>query len=275
MGYDSDYVNMLMVVNEAAANLSNPMDKEFQNSRITGTISENGISLDPWTIISVPMSFSSITKLYDKPFTSKFVIPNASMTQERYDWDLDWENLEILATQEFRIYTEVDGTDLIIYGWDDMESCAKFTQNVDNNTYTYSIEPSNLIYKDKKRDWYLCALPGTTWDDIDGLKADNATALISNPIVNASEVTFNKWIVVNFGKDYNNERSFGASAKIVLDTPLQLGTSGIGENVADKQAVKVAYYNLNGVETANPANGIFVKVSTFADGTAKAEKVVK
>ena len=33
----------------------------------------------------------------------------------------------------------------------------------------------------------------------------------------------------------------------LLDTPLQLGTSGIGETIASGAPVKVAYFNLNGI----------------------------
>ena len=268
LGYDDDYANMLMVVTPEASELSSPMDQAFQNARITGTISNDEIRLNPWTIVSVPTSFTSVTKLYDKPFDTKFISPNATMSQ-----DNDWENLVSSYSQDFRVYTEVDGITLTVYGWDDMESCVKLTRKVDNGTFTYENNPSDLIYADKKRDWYLCALPGTTWGDLENFKSENATSLVSNPITDSKVITFNQWIIVNFGESYNNERSFGSSAKLTLDPPLQLGTSGIGETIASGAPVKVAYFNLNGIETAEPAAGIFVKVSTYADGSVKTEKV--
>ena len=273
LDFADDYSSMHMVVPTEAAELNNPFDPAFENSRITGTISETGISLNDWTIVAVPFTFDSVIKLYDKPFTTKFIAPNATMSQERLDWDDDWENLVYSYSQDFRVYTEVDGTTLTVYGWDDMESCVKLTRKVDNGTFTYENNPSDLIYADKKRDWYLCALPGTTWDDLDNFKSENATSLVSNPITDSKVITFNQWIIVNFGESYNNERSFGSSAKLTLDTPLQLGTSGIGETVTSGAPVKVAYFNLNGIETAEPAAGIFVKVSTYADGSVKTEKV--
>ncbi|WP_438638556.1 hypothetical protein [Muribaculum intestinale] len=271
---EDDYMNYyLMVVSEEAANLSSPMDDAFTKSTVTGTISESGITLDSWNIVAVHPYFTSMTKKYDKPFTTKFIAPNATMSQERLDWDDDWENLVYSYSQDFRVYTEVDGTALTVYGWDDMESCVKLTRKVDNGTFTYENNPSDLIYADKKRDWYLCALPGTTWDDLEKFKSESATPLVSNPITDSKVITFNQWIIVNFGESYNNERSFGSSAKLTLDTPLQLGTSGIGETIASGAPVKVAYFNLNGIETAEPAAGIFVKVSTYADGSVKTEKV--
>lgn len=273
LDFADDYSSMNMVVPAEAADLSNPLDPAFESSRITGSISETGIVMNGWTIVAVPFTFDSVIKLYDKPFDTKFIAPNATMSQERLDWDNDWENLVSSYSQDFRVYTEVDGTALTVYGWDDMESCVKFTRKVDNGTFTYENNPSDLIYADKKRDWYLCALPGTTWDDLDNFKSENATSLVSNPITDSKVITFNQWIIVNFGESYNNERSFGSSAKLTLDTPLQLGTSGIGETVASGAPVKVAYFNINGIETAEPAAGIFVKVSTYADGSVKTEKV--
>ena len=71
------------------------------------------------------------------------------MSQERLDWDNDWENLVSSYSQDFRVYTEVDGITLTVYGWDDMESCVKLTRKVDNGTFTYENNPSDLIYADK------------------------------------------------------------------------------------------------------------------------------
>ena len=72
----------------------------------------------------------------------------------------------------------MDGITLTVYGWDDMESCVKLTRKVDNGTFTYENNPSDLIYADKKRDWYLCALPGTTWGVTSKIsKSENATSI--------------------------------------------------------------------------------------------------
>ena len=42
----------------------------------------------------------------------------------------------------------------------------------------------------------------------------------------------------------------------------------------EKQAVSVRYYNLAGVESAEPQPGMNIKVTTYSDGTRKSEKVV-
>ena len=43
----------------------------------------------------------------------------------------------------------------------------------------------------------------------------------------------------------------------------------------EKQAVSVRYYNLAGVESAEPQQGVNIKVTTYSDGTRSSEKVIK
>lgn len=273
--YDTGETFNLMVVTPEAANLSSPMDAAFSTSKVLGKISESSLILDPWNIVKVTYNFQSMTKKYDENLTTKLLQPNATMTQARLDWDLDYENLVASENMEFRVYTETTSNSLVIYGWDGLESYINLTQKVDDGVYTFENNPADIIYAYRKNSFRLCALPGTTWDDISNLNPETATSLKSDPITDPKEITFNKWIVIALGESYNNERSFGTSAKLTLDTPLQLGTSGVEEAVADSEPVKVSYFNLNGVETAAPAGGIFVKVSTYADGSVKAVKVAK
>ena len=42
----------------------------------------------------------------------------------------------------------------------------------------------------------------------------------------------------------------------------------------EKQVSSVRYYNLSGVESAKPWQGVSVKVTTYSDGTRQSEKVV-
>ena len=43
----------------------------------------------------------------------------------------------------------------------------------------------------------------------------------------------------------------------------------------EKQAKSIRYYNLAGVESAEPQQGVNIKVTTYTDGTSKSEKVLK
>ncbi len=44
-------------------------------------------------------------------------------------------------------------------------------------------------------------------------------------------------------------------------------------DVNDKVATQVRYFNLKGIECTSPSTGIYIKVTTYSDGTTKSEKV--
>lgn len=55
-----------------------------------------------------------------------------------------------------------------------------------------------------------------------------------------------------------------------------LGTvTDISTIEGDKQVLSVRYYNLAGVESAEPQQGVNIKVTTYTDGTRKCEKVLR
>lgn len=267
----------LMVVSEEASNLSSPMDAAFSKSKATGTISESGITLDPWNIVVVSQDFSSMTKKYDKALKTEIGIPNASMTIQRREvnWDIEDENyvspIQDAELMTYRIFTKVDGNKLFVYNWDDLASCVELTQKVTDGKYTYATDADDIIYTRNAR--YQYGLYPFNGQDNESLRNVEAAVLESEPITNPSELNFGGWIVYAISRQ--SERTFGSYAKLTLDTPLQLGTSGVEEAVAGSEPVKVSYFNLNGMETAAPAGGIFVKVSTYADGSVKAVKVAK
>ena len=56
----------------------------------------------------------------------------------------------------------------------------------------------------------------------------------------------------------------------LLKNPMSITTVA-----GDKQVKSVRYYNLAGVESAQPVKGVNIKVTTYTDGTTKSEKVIK
>ena len=54
-----------------------------------------------------------------------------------------------------------------------------------------------------------------------------------------------------------------------------LNSSAITTVAGDKQVKSVRYYNLTGVESAEPVKGVNIKVTTYSDGTRKSEKMVR
>ncbi|MDE5922067.1 MAG: hypothetical protein K2G79_01085 [Muribaculum sp.] len=275
---EDDYMNYyLMVVSEEAANLSSPMDDAFTKSTVTGTISESAITLDSWNIVAVHPYFTSMTKKYDKPLSTKIITPNATMTIQRRDvnWDIEDENyaspIEDAEVMTYGVYTKVDGNKLYVYNWDNLPSCVELTQKSVDGKFTYTTNADDYIYIRNSR--YQYGLYPFDGKDSDSLWDVEAAPLESEPVTNRSELNFGGWITYAVAR--TSERTIGGYAKLALDTPLELGTSGIDETVAAGAPVKVTYFNLNGIETAEPAAGIFVKVSTYADGSVKTEKVAK
>lgn len=63
----------------------------------------------------------------------------------------------------------------------------------------------------------------------------------------------------------------------VVDDHLKelLGWAGVEGVPLDRVVKGVRYYNLQGVESARPMPGVSIKVTTYSDGTTRAEKVVK
>ncbi len=53
-----------------------------------------------------------------------------------------------------------------------------------------------------------------------------------------------------------------------------LGTTGINNTVSDKQTTSTEYYDLSGRKIEAPVKGVYVKVSSYSDGTKKSEKVI-
>ena len=62
--------------------------------------------------------------------------------------------------------------------------------------------------------------------------------------------------------------------KLIINVPAY-DMSGIGDVVADGEAVATEYFDLQGRKLAGEANGIVIKKMTMADGSVKAVKVVK
>ena len=51
--------------------------------------------------------------------------------------------------------------------------------------------------------------------------------------------------------------------------------NAISTIAGDKQVKSVRYYNLAGIESAEPFKGVNLKVTTYTDGTRSSEKIIK
>ena len=72
---------------------------------------------------------------------------------------------------------------------------------------------------------------------------------------------------------YDSEIGEIANAK-VIDVNNTYYTNGIASVSADAEIVDRRYYNLNGMEVSEPADGLYIVRTTYSDGTVKAAKVI-
>ena len=77
---------------------------------------------------------------------------------------------------------------------------------------------------------------------------------------------------------YNMRYSNKEGTKTTVIENLEVATNGgsdVIETLTEKEVQSVKYFNLLGVESAEPFQGVNVVVTTYSDGTKSAQKVVK
>ena len=77
---------------------------------------------------------------------------------------------------------------------------------------------------------------------------------------------------------YNMRISNAAGTQTTVIENLEVATNGgsdVIETLTEKEVQSVKYFNLLGVESAEPFQGVNVVVTTYSDGTKSAQKVVK
>lgn len=81
--------------------------------------------------------------------------------------------------------------------------------------------------------------------------------------------------VVKFNYVRKSSSSEGNDDRVVIKKiGLKVKKSGIESAVADRIPVNEIFHTIDGVRISNPGNGIFIKTTTFSDGSVETEKVV-
>lgn len=275
---DDDYMTYyLMVVSEAASNLSSPMDAAFNTSKVTGTISESALTLDAWNIVSVSPYFNAMTKKYDKPMTTEIVPANATMTLQMrgVNWDKEDPDTYICPIEDteeisFGTYVKDNGEELLVYNWDDMASCVKLYKQEKDGEYTYSTKADEIIYVRNARYQYgIYPFDGQTDETLYDVEA---APLVSSPVVKNNEIDFGYWTI--YALDRKSDRTMGRYAKLQLDFNLSLGSDGIADTLTEELPISTTYYAPTGIKVANPTSGLYIKVVTYPNGKTISKKVV-
>lgn len=81
-------------------------------------------------------------------------------------------------------------------------------------------------------------------------------------------------IVAYIGNDgiYYTDKEVMNAASVKL---VEAAEAGVNEVSADSSVESIVWYDLNGMAVENPANGIYIRRTQYADGEIKTEKVIK
>ena len=169
------------------------------------------------------------------------------------------------------------------------------TKEIDGITYdvytvvAFNMEEygSHLSGKNaKKYEEYSAAVKEGTakWQDysVFGLYMKNANVenhsddvIIANQILNFREANLAEWdanqSTFNYATGGNNE----SQLFMLYNRARFYGTSSVVETLTEKTINNVKYYNVAGMESNVPFEGVNIKVVTYSDGTTSTSKVMK
>jgi len=99
--------------------------------------------------------------------------------------------------------------------------------------------------------------------------------IVANMVLNVRECDIAGWEVNSkqffYGEGGNNENQrFQKYNRVKV-----YGSDSVIENMTEKTVDNVKYYNVAGMESAEPFDGVNVKVVTYTDGTTNTSKVIK
>ena len=169
------------------------------------------------------------------------------------------------------------------------------TKSIDDATYNvYTIvcynaaeNGTHLSGKNAKKyqEYYTAVQNGElAWKDITlfglYLKNDNVEnhtndVIIANQLFNFRETAIANWdaneSTYNYATGGNNETQL----YMLYNRTRFYGTSAVVETLAEKTINNVKYYNVAGMESSVPFDGVNIKVVTYNDGTTSTSKVMK
>lgn len=263
-GMDEDTYDYLMIV-PAADKAKNPT--EIYSSKMGGTAGEAGITFGPWNLIRTDFSTNKGT-VYANDINTRIVKANATVKLGRLTDDNDDYTYAKGEELEMPAFAEQNGNRLTVYNFDEMGACLVLDLNGTNCT----AKGNEVVYRRNARQTYTAVALDPS------IIGSESVVRANNPDV-AGTIEGKKVIKLGyFGllrTTGTADRGLYYSATITLDNELNITSTGIDSNVAGKQVASEVYYNLAGMASAQPFSGVNVKVTTYTDGSKKAEKVVR
>ena len=233
--------------------------KEYDNSQnVTYSATFRGMREDSKVVYVKDLyeNRSELIELFDKPFL-----------QYHYWWGWDEENSQY--------YSQWNNYEMAIYDFnresflsdDHGISISKyFRKNCSDTTVTVDGESRDAYIVDDGLDYYSATV-------IEGIGVDSdAGHLLAPQYVNILEAG----IAYLDGLAWVEENGIIIYKGVMYDKAMEyLGTTNVSTIQGDKQAKSIRYYNLTGAESAEPQQGVNIKVTTYTDGTRSSEKIIK
>jgi hypothetical protein len=191
---------------------------------------------------------------------------------------------------------EESGEEITFVGGDRMPTTTKIewgkkdaTKDIDGITYdVYTV----LCYNTSAYGTHLSAKNASKYKNGGALKKDatlfalnmknnsleeghNSDIIIANQIFNFREANIAEWdanqSTFNYATGGNNE----SQLFMLYNRAGVYGSSSVVENMAEKTINNVKYYNVAGMESNVPFDGVNIKVVTYNDGTTSTSKVMQ
>ncbi len=209
--------------------------------------------------IYLPLSMSLVKYKFEG---EKRAVEYAAGNRLPYDASLSWSKKDETKT--------IDGIEYAVYTvliTNQKNDACHFSGNED----AYAENGNEALRKDDAPLFFL-AIENANQEEVEGHLAD---IILANQEFGIRETNRDKWDAnltrYIYGTGGNNvEQRFQLYNRVAL-----YGSTAVVENLAEKTIKSVRYYNIAGMESENPFEGVNIKVTTYNDGTNSTCKVIK
>jgi hypothetical protein len=264
----------------AAAEATGKLISKYTSKTLTGTISEDEITIDdPWAITRVNLLgfITGYALKTDCALTTKFVKSNATQTQLESQDGYTWDNASyrVYITEDFSKQATSKVVETSVYCVNGCNNC--ITMQLSRNGLTsdslynkITVEPGSRVYGyivDEKTVYYYDEYP--TNGDFDGIVSGAITGKAAGKTLKWDS----DWVVYN--DTYSTDQQIYGRYKNTVFTIDGADTYVTGVNTADvssKTVEAVKYYNVAGIASTEPFEGLNIVVTRYTDGTTSTAK---
>ncbi len=218
---------------------ANPM--EAQSTYVSGHYDGEKLTLQPWNFIKVSYDFQeNLGTYYDVNPVSTFVKTNAEMSYKTGG-----------QRMTNSLYATVDGNTVTLYNWAGLGT----VQMKRDNLKWYIDDTTPLLTED---------------DNVYYVQSPASGPVYMEYMFNPRHISFGEWYVVTGGElvigfDYTD---------LLFHFDLPVNTEVEEVTVAESPVISTVYYNAAGMSSARPFNGFNIVVTTHADGSQRAKRVM-